>query len=156
MSNTELITKFYKGFSSKEVAVMLSCYDDAIVFKDPAFGELKGEDAKNMWRMLLSRKENNLVVKLISVKEIENGAIASWEATYLYGPQKRAVKNCISAEFIIENGKIQQHIDHFNLWKWSSQALGLIGVLLGWTPFMKNKIQGKTKHLLQKFKEKRA
>ena len=31
---------------------MVVCYHDEIEFEDPAFGILKGEKARNMWRML--------------------------------------------------------------------------------------------------------
>jgi hypothetical protein len=40
------------------------------------------------------------------------------------------------------------------LWKWTKQAMGAPGYLLGWTPFFKNKIQATTNSRLDKFIEK--
>lgn len=52
MDNKELIIKIYKSFSTGNIKSMIECYHKEIVFQDPVFGELKGDDAKNMWRML--------------------------------------------------------------------------------------------------------
>ena len=38
-------------------------------------------------------------------------------------------------------GKIVRQEDKFSLWRWSSQALGTKGSLLGWTPLVRNKIR---------------
>jgi len=42
-----------------------------ILFEDPAFGELKGDDAKNMWRMLVERSKGEIQ---ITFKDIEADA----------------------------------------------------------------------------------
>jgi hypothetical protein len=54
------------------------------------------------------------------------------------------VTNKIGASFQFRDGLIYRHIDHFNVWKWCQQALGLSGLLLGWTGFLqrKNKAAG--------------
>jgi ketosteroid isomerase-like protein len=48
MDNKQLIEKFYQCFASADAEGMVNCYADDIEFKDPAFGLLKGNDAKNM------------------------------------------------------------------------------------------------------------
>ena len=55
MDNKELIKKFYSSFSSGNIEVVIECYHEEIIFQDPAFGELKEDDAENMWRMLLKK-----------------------------------------------------------------------------------------------------
>ena len=55
------------------------------------------------------------------------------------------------ATFEFEDGKIIKHTDDFDLWKWTKQALGFLGYLLGWSSFMKNKIQSKTTILLSNY-----
>ena len=50
------ITAFYEAFSKGGVEEMLSSYHDDIVFEDPAFGQLKGEEAKAMWKNVDSAK----------------------------------------------------------------------------------------------------
>jgi hypothetical protein len=44
------------------------------------------------------------------------------------------VLNIIDAEYPFQAGRITAHRDHFSVWRWSSQALGPAGMLLGWTP----------------------
>lgn len=151
MDNQKLIENFYKSFAACNIDGMLECYHDDVVFEDPAFGVLKGEDAKNMWRMLLKRSGGNLNIAYSNVKGTETGGSANWRAEYAYGPKKRKVINEISAQFEIENNAIVKHTDTFDLWKWSRQALGLPGYLLGWSPFMKKKINSTTNGLLEEF-----
>ncbi len=49
---TLIIEKFYTALNNSDGPTMVSCYHDDVVFKDPAFGILKGERAKAMWLML--------------------------------------------------------------------------------------------------------
>ena len=41
------------------------------------------------------------------------------------------------ATFKIADGLIVDHVDRFSFWKWSRQAIGTKGLLLGWTPFLR-------------------
>lgn len=154
MTNHELIEKFYTAFNHKDAEQMLSCYHDNIVFEDPAFGILNGERAKGMWQMLISRGENIESIKFYDVEANEQTGKAKWIAKYKFGPKKRAVVNHISATFEFADGKIIKHTDTFDLWKWSSQALGLPGQLLGWSGFMKKKIRSTSNRALSRFLEK--
>lgn len=148
MTNQELIEHFYSSFSKADVTGMLSCYDDAIVFEDPAFGKLKGEEAKNMWRMLV-KPGLHLTFNNVWVDGDKGGA--HWEAKYTFSKTGRKVVNNIDAVFEFKNGKIIKHTDSFNMWKWSKQALGLPGLLLGWSAFLKNKIRRQALEQLKRF-----
>ena len=57
---------------------------------------------------------------------------ARWVATYLFSATGRTVENHIEARFRFADGKIIEHRDHFDLWRWMRQALGAKGLLLGW------------------------
>lgn len=149
MTNQSLIQSFYTAFANHDAEAMAACYADDATFHDPAFGQLQGEDVRDMWRMLLSRKASAPEVHLVGVTE--DGSAARWWAKYHYGPKRRMVVNEVAATFVIENGKIVSHTDHFDLWKWSRQALGLNGLLLGWTPFMRNRIQETTQGMLRRY-----
>jgi hypothetical protein len=65
------------------------------------------------------------------------------------------VTNHIKAEFVIRNGKILSHTDSFSLYKWSSQALGLPGMLLGWTPIIRNKVRATAMQSLEMFMKRK-
>lgn len=148
MQQEALITTFYTAFSKGDANTMTECYHNDIVFEDPAFGQLKGDKAKAMWQMLLSKKvESEMSVSF----QVINNSQATWTANYKYGPNKRPVENNVTAHFEFKDGLISKHTDHFSQWKWAKQALGLSGYLLGWSGFMKNKIQATTNKLLSKF-----
>lgn len=131
---------------------MVSCYHDNIQFQDPAFGVLKGEDAKKMWRMLMKRSNGNIKITFDRVQANEKTGSAHWVAEYLFTQTGRKVVNIISAQFEFQDGKIIKHTDTFDLWKWSKQALGWKGALLGWTGFFQKKIRERSRKLLEDWK----
>jgi ketosteroid isomerase-like protein len=149
--NHDLINKFYNSFATGDPEGMVNCYSDDIHFSDPAFGDLFGKDAKNMWRMLLKNSKGSLKISFNDVHANEKNGSAKWTANYTFSKTKRPVVNKITSSFEFRDGKIIRHYDQFNLWKWSRQALGLPGYLLGWSAFMKNKINMQAKAALAKY-----
>lgn len=156
MTNAELITNFYTAFAKGDAEAMVDCYHTNIQFQDPAFGVLKNEDAKNMWRMLINRSKGNIKITFNNVTANEKTGSANWVAEYFYSATGRNVINVISAEFEFADGKIIKHTDTFNLYNWTKQALGTKGYLLGWTAFMRKKIQEQSGKLLKKYTEKKT
>ncbi|MEQ8363761.1 MAG: nuclear transport factor 2 family protein [Cyclobacteriaceae bacterium] len=140
MDNSELVTKFYTAFQNKDWKQMQECYHDEIHFKDPVFPNLYGKKAKAMWHMLTSASKD-LALTFSNIKINSENGTCHWEAIYSFSKTGRKVHNKIDAYFIFKDGLILEHRDHFDLWKWSRMALGLPGLLLGWTPFMKKKIR---------------
>ena len=89
------------------------------------------------------------------VKTAANIGQAHWEAHYLFSKTGRNVVNNIDAVFTFnELGQIIIHRDSFDFWAWSRQALGLPGLLLGWTPFMRAKVKATAAQGLAKFVKK--
>jgi ketosteroid isomerase-like protein len=154
-SNAELIQHFYQSFANGAIEDMVNCYEDTATFEDPAFGQLKGEDVRNMCRMLHESSKGQLKVTFHSIQENKDSVSAKWIAEYVFSQTGRKVVNEIEAHFVVKNGKIVQHIDTFNLWKWSRQALGSTGFMIGYTSVFKKALQKKTHHLLRKFVQKR-
>lgn len=139
-ANRELITRFYQAFQRLDAEAMVACYSDDITFNDPVFGTLRGRDVGDMWRMLTSRAKN-FSLTFDSVSANQDGGNAHWVARYLFTQTWRTVVNDIQASFVIRDGLICQHDDSFDLWRWSRQALGLPGLLLGWSPLLQNKVR---------------
>lgn len=147
----ELIAKFYGAFNRKDAETMAACYADDVVFADPVFPHLVGEEARDMWRMLCGRAAD-LVVEPSKITDTS----AHWDATYTFTATGRKVLNRIDAEFVVENGKIKRHTDRFDLWKWTRMALGPTGLLLGWSPLVQNKVRGQAKDGLAKFRARKG
>lgn len=153
--SAELVSQFYNALAARDGDAMAACYHDDIVFEDPAFGELSGSDPGDMWRMLCS-SDTDLAVTHTLGAVTETTASANWVAKYTFTATGRAVTNNVAASMKFRDGKIIDHRDVFDFWEWSSQALGAPGKFLGWTPFLKAKVQKTTRENLDTFQAKQA
>ncbi|MDI1255823.1 MAG: nuclear transport factor 2 family protein [Flavobacterium sp.] len=153
--NQQLIEEFYAGFAAHNPKTMASCYHKDIIFEDPAFGILKGNDVADMWEMLIEKSKGNLKIEFSEVNADSDTGSAQWIATYHFSKTNRKVVNVITAQFEFKDGLIISHTDYFNIWKWTRQALGFSGLLLGWTGFLQEKIRKQAIHSLRVFQEKK-
>jgi ketosteroid isomerase-like protein len=152
-TNTQLIEKFYTAFQQLDAAAMNSCYSDDIVFFDPIFGLLKGEEARSMWEMLCKNaKQFSLTYGNIITLDDEYST-CDWQATYIFSATGKQVVNKIKANLRFADGKIIEHSDGFSVHKWSKQAFGLTGTLFGWNSFFQTKIKNTARKNLMKFME---
>jgi ketosteroid isomerase-like protein len=152
--NEKVIQRFYTAFQKLDYVTMQNCYTDDAVFSDPVFGLLQGSEIKAMWEMLCKSATNfSLTSSDIQLLD-EEYATCQWIATYTFSKTGRQVVNNIKAHMRIINGKITEHTDKFDLWKWSRQALGMPGLLLGWSNFIQGKVQRNARKSLEKFMAK--
>lgn len=155
-TNAEVINRFYTAFQQKDYKGMNACYSDDIVFSDPAFGLLRGDEAKFMWEMLCKNaKDFSLTFSDIELLD-EEYATCKWTATYTFSQTGRKVVNRIKAFMKLKDGKIIEHSDAFPLSKWAAQALGWKGQLFGWMGWMKRAIQKKARKNLVAFIESKS
>jgi ketosteroid isomerase-like protein len=139
-SNEQLITTFYTSFQNKDYKGMQECYAGNATFSDPVFASLNAKQVKAMWEMLL-KTGKDLKLEFKNVSADEHKGSAEWIAYYTFSKTGNKVVNRIKASFVFENGKILKHTDRFDFYTWAKQSLGFTGLLLGWTPFLKNKIR---------------
>jgi len=149
-----LIESFYQAFQKRDAEGMAACYHPQVVFRDPAFGQLQGEDAILMWKMLCE-SGRDLQIEYSSISAKDNTGKAKWEAHYTFAKTGRKVHNIIDAQFEFEDGKIIKHTDYFNLHRWARQALGWQGWLLGSTSFFRRSLQKQTRRALERYKAKK-
>jgi hypothetical protein len=132
---------------------MQNCYAVDPIFNDPVFGILQGDEVKCMWEMLC-KNARDFSLQADKIEVDGEYATCNWTAAYTFSKTGRRVVNKVKAHMRIENGKITEHTDEFNIYKWSRQALGLAGILLGWSGYLKNKIRYDAKKRLQMFMDK--
>ncbi|MEH6680886.1 MAG: nuclear transport factor 2 family protein [Sediminicola sp.] len=148
------IAEFYTAFQDLESEKMVACYHDDILFVDPAFGALKGDRAKDMWRMLCdSQKGKDFKVVAKHIQLSQDRGSATWEAHYTFSGTGRRVHNIVKAEFELLDGKILKHTDSFDLYAWARQAMGMKGLLFGWTPVFSYKLKERTNTLLTRYQD---
>lgn len=145
------IEQFYRAFADRDASVMESCYHKDSEFEDPVFGKLNHIQTIGMWRMLIERGGKDLNIMYSGIAADAHQGEANWTATYYFGPEKRKVVNFIHASFEFKDGLIFRHRDRFSFRRWSVQALGLPGLLLGWTPFLHQKVHRNSLQLLEKY-----
>lgn len=153
--NAQLIAHFYEAFARLDAATMANCYHAEATFTDEAFVNLNREQTVAMWAMLCSRAKNfNLTFSDIQADDVRGKA--HWEPIYTFTSTGRLVHNVIDSEFEFKDGKIWKQRDRFEFYSWSRQALGPIGFLLGWSGFLRNKIQTEASKGLKAFMAKQA
>jgi ketosteroid isomerase-like protein len=140
-ANEQLINKFYKAFSELDAAGMNACYSDEIVFFDPVFELLQGDQARAMWQMLC-KNAKEFSLSYGNIQDLgDDYYTCDWVVSYLFSKTGRPVINHVKAHMKIHEGRIVEHSDAFSLHKWSRQALGFSGWLLGWNSFFQRKIK---------------
>jgi ketosteroid isomerase-like protein len=143
--------RFYCSFARRDAAAMAACYADDASFSDPAFPDLRGEAVRDMWRMLCARgKDLRVEHRVIEASALR--ARVRWQAWYTFSGTGRAVHNDIEAELEVRDGLIVRHRDAFSFPRWARQALGPVGLVLGWTPFLQRKVQAQAAAALERFR----
>ena len=148
--NDELIQTFYGAFARHDGNAMAACYAPDARFSDPVFTDLTGREPGAMWRMLTGRAED-LEIRLVEHEANAHTGSAHWLADYTFAQTGRKVHNDVHAEFRFSDGLIAEHRDRFSFPAWARQALGVQGLLLGWTPIVRGKVQGQARTNLDEF-----
>ncbi len=141
-ANQQLIERFYAAFAAGDGASMAACYAPDVQFSDSVFPDLKGYRAGAMWRML-TEGGGDLKIELLEHEANDERGSAHWQARYVFTETGRPVLNDIRAAFRFRDGLIAEHRDTFDFHRWARQALGPMGLLLGWTPIVRGAVQKK-------------
>jgi ketosteroid isomerase-like protein len=145
-----LIERFYAAFDACDGDAMAACYAPDARFSDPVFQDLRGEEVGAMWRMLTSRA-SDLRIELEEHEAADEEGSAHWIAHYTFTATGRPVVNDVRARFRFADGRIADHVDEFSFHRWSRQALGPAGLLLGWTPLLRGKVRSNARAQLDSF-----
>lgn len=149
-AHAALIERFYRAFDEGDGDAMAACYAPDVRFSDPVFPDLRGSRAGAMWRMLTATP-GDLCVELLEQDTGEDRGSAHWRARYTFTETGRPVVNDVRASFRFEDGLIADHRDEFSFHRWAKQALGPLGLLLGWTPIVQGAVRRKAAARLNEF-----
>ena len=149
-AHEQLIERFYRAFNEGDGETMAACYAPDAHFSDPVFPDLRGSRPGAMWRMLASGP-GDVRVELLEHEADGAGGRAHWRARYTFTETGRPVVNDIRASFRFRDGLIVEHNDQFSFHRWARQALGPVGLLLGWTPLLHSAVRRKAAARLEKF-----
>ena len=147
--------RFYEAFMVRDHYTMGLLYAEHATFSDPVFPLLNATGARLMWKMLLTRAED-LGIEVKVLEDSPTRASVDWVAHYTFGATGRPVVNRVHTEMALSNGRIVRQVDSFSLWRWSRQALGARGWLLGWAPVVRNRIRAQAAQSLREYARKSA
>lgn len=133
---------------------MQQCYAGDATFTDAAFKTLDATQVKAMWEMLCKSSSADFKVEYRILSAKDDSVTAEWTAWYTFSATGNKVVNRIKASFALRDGLIVTHVDYFDFYKWARQALGIPGLLLGWLPSFKTKVQNTAIGKLEKFMSK--
>lgn len=141
---------FWESLAAADADEMAAHYAHDASFEDEVF-RLSGPEVGMMWRMLFQGAAD-LRVRTHPLKMSDAGlAHGVWEAWYTFGATGRRVHNRIHTRLVLRDGKIVDHHDRFPFWRWSRQALGAKGWLLGWTPLVRMAVRRQARKRLGKW-----
>ncbi len=149
-THKELIERFYRAFDEGDGDAMAACYAPDVNFSDPVFTDLHGARAGAMWRMLTDAP-GDLDIELLSRDADDTHGSARWKARYTFTETGRPVVNDINARFWFRDGLILEHRDEFSFHAWARQALGPVGLALGWTPLLRSAVRRKAASRLEEY-----
>jgi ketosteroid isomerase-like protein len=148
-ANRATIELLYEAFGRCDGAAMSACYAPNAHFRDPAFGDLEGNEVGAMWRMLTGRA-TDLEIELHEHEADEETGSAHWIARYTFSTG-RPVVNDIRAKLRFSNGLIVDHVDDFDFRRWAKQALGPTGNLVAVLPPLRKKAHAQARGQLDEF-----
>lgn len=155
VDNDATIQRLYAAMDRHDGETMAACYAEGATFTDPVFVGLQDGQPQDMWRMLVGRSAD-LAVELVGHDADERRGSAHWVARYTFGQTGRPVVNDIRSEFRFDDAaRILDQRDEFDLWRWTRQALGRVGLLAGWTPVLQHSLRDKARARLAAFSDER-
>jgi hypothetical protein len=155
-TNEQTLVRFYGAFAELDPERMAPCYAEDVAFDDEVFSLRGKTQVMGMWRMLCAATKDKGAdvwqLRYRDVKADDAHGAAHWDAHYRFSATGRIVDNSIDAQFEFgPDGRIVQHRDRFDFWRWSRQALGAPGLVLGWTPMLRGKIRAKAAENLRRY-----
>lgn len=150
------IHRLYEAFARLDADTMAGCYAADARFEDPVFRLQGRREIAGMWSMLCeSVRRDGAGQWRLSHDQVSAAAglgVARWHAHYRFSATGRLVENHIAARLRFDAaGRIIDHQDSFDFWRWSRQALGIPGLLLGWTPYLRGKVRAQARRRLERY-----
>ena len=147
----QTLENFFSAFQNLNASEMAKIYASDAAFSDEVFNLKNGEAIGQMWAMLVGNIARSGKEHWSLTYKVESIDAATWEAKYLFSATGRVVVNRVRSTFTFDPyGKVKIQMDEFDFWRWSRQAFGVTGLLLGWNPLFKRKVRAKAQENLNR------
>lgn len=150
------IEAFYHAFAMLDPETMAVCYAEDARFTDAVFRLRGRREVAAMWHMLCrsvkTSGRQDWKLDYCVLRADDQQVLACWSVRYRFGAQGNTVHNSVQTRFVFDrDGRIVQHEDQFDFWRWSRQALGTRGWLLGWTPMLQHRVRAHARRRLDAY-----
>lgn len=138
-----LVQDYFEAFQKGDWKTMSRSYASNATFKDPIFPKgLKGSQIGAAWGDITQNLRPKVTFSNIEVHG--DLVTAKWSAKYplklpVFGTNQ--IDNDITATFRIKDGKIVEHIEHFDMNEYIQEATGLRGLSFLVRPLVRNRIR---------------
>ena len=133
------IRTFFTAFAERDWTLMGACYHDGARFNDRIFHQLEAREGRAMGRLRLNGVEDLRLAFLVLEENAGSGRVR-WNAWYTTNGGRR-VHDRVTSTFAFKDGLILRQDDQFDFGRWSRQVLGLNGLLLGWTTWLRDEVR---------------
>lgn len=158
-TSEQTVRRLYDALAALDADTMATCYAEPACFEDEVFSLRGREEIAAMWQMLVTaalgqpREAWRLDYRDIRIQG--HTGSAHWDAHYRFSATGRAVVNRIDSHFCFDaDGLILTQRDRFDFWRWSRQALGAPGLLLGWSPWLRAKVRAQAAQSLRRHRQR--
>ncbi|ANH80850.1 cyclase [Niabella ginsenosidivorans] len=156
MTNIEIIDRFFTAFGNLNDRDLNALYSDDVIYSDPLFGLLQGQQVKEKWE-LVCKSVKELQLTVIKKEEIDHEyATCQWKAEYVSASTGKPVIFYSKSFMRFADGRITEHSEGFRLTQWIAQVYGIKGRLFGWLNFMKRKVQAEYQERLNKYSKSKV
>ncbi len=140
MSNQlELVKDYYQALNNGDYKKLSKLYHKKASYNDPIFS-FQGKEILALW-YTSTRPEMNMKAVIHAIEEEKDVVKTEWTVSYTIPTLKKRISLNEIGVFRFEENKIIAHSDDYSFYDWCKQAFGLIGVVFGWSNWLKQKVQ---------------
>jgi len=137
--NTEKVKEFYEALSRNDYEALIRLYHPDATYTDELFS-FKGKEIHALW-YAATRPAMKLEVECLAIEEVNDRVQTKWKMGYTLDVINSRIELEEIGIFVFEGEKIMEHSDEYNFREWCTQAFGIIGTLLGWSSWLRNRVR---------------
>lgn len=158
---TRRVQDFFDALARLDAYALAQCYAPSARFEDAAWSLQGTEAIAAMWEMICddTRRLGADVWRLecLRIRGTRHRCKVDWRLSHRDPATGRLIHQRMESRFLLtRDGRIDFHENRFSLWRWSRQARGLSGWLLGWTPIMRQRVRHDAAQRLDRYLEGRS
>lgn len=146
----QVLLDYSNSFEKRNIKAMTACYTSDVIYFDPLFGYLDGEQVTAMWQLRLS----DLDQFAIALEKIADEGDGYYKMKYSISYRKkdnRPVSMNVQVFFKLDQNRIVEQSEAFSVHALLKQERGMIGHLMGWNRMMQQARKNKARKELLKY-----